>query len=106
MTRAARQHASMLRQIEPRKVYTVSYRCRDIGYGIEDGVIEAFWTGEIDTWGKRTWRQVNGEPPLYLFDDELVDVDATLGSCARCGSPSGVFDETCPECDERREAAK
>lgn len=61
--------------LKPLHVVTISYRCRDLGYGVEEDVIEGFWTGEIDTWGKRTIRRVDGQPPLYLFADEIVRVE-------------------------------
>ena len=57
-------------------VCDISYRCRDIGYGVEEGIIEGFWTGEIDSWGKRTIRRVDGRPTLYLFDDEILEIDS------------------------------
>lgn len=52
-------------------VCAIRYVCRDIGYGVERGTVYGFWTGEIDTWGKRTIRPVTGGPPLYLFPDEI-----------------------------------
>lgn len=54
------------------EVIEVQYECRDIGYGVESGIIEAFWTGEIDTWGKLTIRPVDGGATLYLFPDEII----------------------------------
>jgi len=58
--------------MEPGVVYVIDYRCRDLGYGVEGGTIEAFWTGAIDTWGKFTLRPITGEAPLYLFRDEIL----------------------------------
>ena len=66
----------MSTQLQPHLVCTITYRCRDIGYGVEEGIIEAFWTGEVDCWGKRTIRPVDGGPALYLFEDEVVEVEA------------------------------
>lgn len=66
------------KRLERNKVYTISYRCEIGGPGepyTEKGVIDAFWTGEIDTWGKRTFQRVDGGPTLYLFPRELVSVD-------------------------------
>jgi len=35
---------------------------------------EGYFTGECDTWGKRTFVVLDGGPsPLYLFSDELID---------------------------------
>ena len=56
------------------QVYDLVYRSRDIGYGIEEGSLEGFWTGEVDTWGKLTIRDVSGGPTLYLFPDEIMEV--------------------------------
>jgi hypothetical protein len=52
----------------------LTYRCRDIGYGVEEGTIEGRWTGERDTSGKRTFEPAfqGGKAPLYLFDDEVI----------------------------------
>lgn len=64
-------------------VCEVSFRCRDIGYGIEEGMITACWTGDIDCWGKYTFVQVG--PPnaiLYLFHDEIVSVEPVGASVA------------------------
>jgi len=33
---------------------TIRYRTRDIGYGNEAGIANAYVTDEVDTWGKRT----------------------------------------------------
>jgi len=56
----------------PYQVRTISYECRDIGYGVESDIIEAYWTGEIDVWGKYTIKPVDGQAPLYLFADEIL----------------------------------
>lgn len=60
----------------PNQVVTIDYRCRDIGYGVEEGTIEAFWTGDVDWIGKLTVRPVDGSPTMYLFEDEILDRQA------------------------------
>jgi hypothetical protein len=57
--------------MEPNTVQDFSYRARDIGYGVEEGSLEGFWTGEVDWIGKLTIRDANGGPTLYLFPDEF-----------------------------------
>jgi ABC-type microcin C transport system permease subunit YejE len=61
-------------RLRPNYVCAIRYRCRDIGYGVERGVLQGYWTGDTDTWGKRTIRPVNGGPVLYLFPDEIIEV--------------------------------
>ena len=51
---------------------TITFECRDIGHGVESGVLEGIFTGECDTWGKRTFRPASGAP-LYFFPDEVID---------------------------------
>ena len=63
------------RGLKPNLVGFISDECRDIGYGVESGIIEGFWTGEIDYVGKRTIRLVDGGPTLYLFPDEIIVVE-------------------------------
>jgi len=58
-----------------RNYCVVSYRCRDIGYGVESGVVEGYFTGEEDAWGKLTLQCNNGDV-LYLFQDEICAIDA------------------------------
>lgn len=55
-------------------VCTIAYQCRNIGYGIEEGTLTCYWTGEIDMWGKHTLQPVNGGEPIYLFADEIREV--------------------------------
>lgn len=56
----------------------VTYRCRDIGYGVEEGITEGWWSCGCDTWGKRPFTPLHGGSTLYLFPDEVVsDVKAT-----------------------------
>lgn len=50
----------------------ISYRCRDIGYGVEAGECYGRWAGERDTSGKRPFQPSTGKT-LYLFDDEVLD---------------------------------
>jgi hypothetical protein len=52
----------------------VTYECRDIGYGLEDGQATGLW-GDRDWTGKRMFVRVDG-PPLYLFDDEILNDEA------------------------------
>lgn len=67
-------------------VYDIDYRCRPIGYDpddVDEGSIRAYWTGEIDCWGKHTFRLIspvlmNNQNIIYLFRDEILDT-------ARCG---------------------
>lgn len=49
----------------------ITYRCRDIGYGVEEGLASGIW-GDRDWTGKRTFARTDGGPTLYLFDDEIV----------------------------------
>ncbi len=60
-------------------VCIVNYQCRDIGYGVEQGTDRAFWTGEVDTWGKLTIKVVSGRRrTIYLFPDEIRRVRANV----------------------------
>lgn len=52
------------------KRITLAYRCRDIGYGIEEGILTGHWTGEVDVWGKRTFQE-DGGALHYFFPDEV-----------------------------------
>ncbi len=42
MPRLAR---SEVMKLATNRVSVISYRCRDIGYGVDEGVIDGFWTG-------------------------------------------------------------
>ena len=44
------------------------------GDGEEQGSFRGYWTGEIDTWGKKTFQPVNGSAPYYLLDREIVSI--------------------------------
>lgn len=48
----------------------LTYRCRDIGYGVESGNCWGEW-GETDSAGKREFRRTDGTV-LYLFPDEVL----------------------------------
>ena len=53
-------------------VSIVTFRCRDLGYGAERGTVRAYWTGEVDTWGKYTIKVLSGRRrTIYLFADEI-----------------------------------
>jgi hypothetical protein len=56
----------------------VLYRCRDNGHGVEEGMVRGHWTGEVDTWGKRTFQPSDGSPAMYFFDDEILSETADL----------------------------
>lgn len=50
----------------------IDFECRDIGYGVEsEACVTGHWTGEVDTWGKRTFAADDGRT-LYLFPDEVL----------------------------------
>ena len=49
----------------------IHYKCRDIGYGIEEGYATGVW-GERNWQGHRTFVQHGPLDTLYLFDDEVV----------------------------------
>ena len=75
MTRKRDNEAHKLRR---NTVQTISYRCATPGPDIEESSIDGFWTGDIDTWGKRTIRLIrpmDGCDVIYLFDREVVTVD-------------------------------
>lgn len=59
--------------LEPGRVVTLSYDCTPRGCD-DSGVIDGYWTGEIDGWGKYTIIVLDSPDPIYLFDDEIVDV--------------------------------
>lgn len=58
------------------RVYDLTYYCTTPGPEPEEGTIRAYWTGEIDTWGKYTFRPVDGSPTLYLFLEEIVKAES------------------------------
>jgi hypothetical protein len=62
------------KKIAPFRVGLLDWHTRDLsGHGDhEDGSSEGYFTGEVDTWGKRTFQPLHG-PTLYLFPDELTE---------------------------------
>lgn len=59
-----------------RELRLITYTCRDIGYGVEEGFASGFW-GERDWTGKRKFTPLfNDEPVIYLFDDEITSDEA------------------------------
>lgn len=72
-----------IRRIVPNIVSEISYRC-DLYKDTEEGTVVAYWTGEIDTWGKLTLRVVEvlaggdyfDELPatMYLFPREILTI--------------------------------
>lgn len=54
--------------------HSPSEDCYDSECSLTDS-LDAYWTGEIDTWGKLTIKSVDGTDTLYLFPDEIVDVE-------------------------------
>ena len=64
------------RRLRRGQVAVITFRCTTPGPEPEEGVIEGYWTGEIDAWGKRTIAPtIGGGAPVYLFDHEIVTVD-------------------------------
>lgn len=55
--------------------YRVTYRCRDIGYGIEEGEDTFVYQGVESLAGKHIFEPVNQGPTIYLFTDEIVDAE-------------------------------
>jgi hypothetical protein len=78
MTEKRRMAKAELRPptLERNRVCDITYACRDIGYGVEGDTVRAYWTGEVDTWGKYTIVPVEHRDgmPLYLFLDEIKEV--------------------------------
>ena len=61
------------------QVYDIPYSCRPYGSDPEDreeGIVRAYWTGEVDTWGKYTLIPTDGSPTLYLFADEIIELES------------------------------
>ncbi len=56
-------------------VYDIDFRCTTPGPDVEEGTIRAYWTGEIDTWGKHTFVPIGNRPEHYLFRHEIVNVE-------------------------------
>jgi hypothetical protein len=66
---------AMSKRLKAGVVYEIEFRCTTPGPEVEEGGFTGYWTGETDTWGKRTFQPINGQP-YYLFDRELVSVEA------------------------------
>ncbi len=79
--------------MEAGKVYFLTYRCRDIGYGIEEGYEECIYRGLFDGWGKHEWQPVDGSPSLYLFVDEVIEAEDRQEEASRAVS-AGVWNES------------
>jgi hypothetical protein len=65
-------------RIQRGRVYDIAYSCRPYGPDPEDreeGIVRAYWSGDVDTWGKYTFVPTDGSDTLYLFADELVELD-------------------------------
>ena len=63
--------------LESNHVVDITYTTRTwFDYEAEHDTIRGYWTGEIDTWGKFTIMPVSSHRPLYLFADEIVEVEA------------------------------
>ncbi len=68
-----------MNKLKRNTVYIVTYRCRDLGYGVERGTDKVYWTGEIDAWGKLTIKVLSGRGrTMYLFADEIRRVRANV----------------------------
>ena len=57
-------------QFEPYKIGTLFYVERGRSEG-EEQVLDGYFTGEVDTWGKRTFIPTPSDVPYYFFDDEV-----------------------------------
>jgi len=61
--------------IEQGRVYDIQAECDTSGPEVEHVEIRAYWTGEVDTWGKATFQPVDGRPAYYLFPREITSVE-------------------------------
>lgn len=85
----------------------VTYSCRDIGYGIEEGTDRGDW-GQRDWTGKRQFHLAapQGEvTDLYLFDDEIVS-DVQVGCYIAGWNMPGYLPEMEPATFETFDEAK
>lgn len=70
-------------KLEQGERYFVTYRCRDIGYGIEEGEGEYVYAGIEPLANKRIFEEpityvFEGSPrTIYLFDDEIIELDVS-----------------------------
>lgn len=53
----------------------IEYRCRDIGYGVEEGDGVYTYRGRETLAGKLTLEPIDGGDTIYLFEDEIVSVE-------------------------------
>lgn len=61
-----------MNKLKRNMVCILTYRCRDLGYGVERGTVRAYLTGEVDAWGKLTIKVLSGRRrTIYLFSDEI-----------------------------------
>lgn len=61
-------------QMEEGERYRITYRCRDIGFGVEEGEDTFLYEG-VESFGKRQLQPINQGPTVYLFDDEIVSIE-------------------------------
>ena len=66
-------------EMQPGKVYRISYECRDIGHGRETGSGQYICRGTLDWTGKVALDPTNGDPAIYLFPDEITGCDPVAG---------------------------
>jgi hypothetical protein len=64
----------------PGLIVQLHYKCRDIGYGIEEGTVAGHFTGNRDNYGKYTFRRDDGGADLYLFEDEIYTVAPAIAA--------------------------
>jgi hypothetical protein len=76
----------------PGLIVQLHYKCRDIGYGIEEGTVTGHFTGSRDDYGKCTFKREDGGADLYLFEDEINTVAPVLADDQR----------ECPKSKDRR----
>jgi len=69
-------------EIESGVIYDIRYLCREFRCEDENNdeveIIEGFWTGEVDDWGKLTICPLGRMlvlPKMYLFADEIVSIE-------------------------------
>lgn len=63
-----------LAHLTPNCTYWISYECRDVGYGPENGYAEFVYRGGPDWTGKREFEPVGGGPVIFLFPDEITNL--------------------------------
>ncbi len=65
------------------RVVGMQYRERPNAYdNVEEGFMEGFFTGEVDIWGKWTFRSLYIVHTLYLFEDEILSIQPLYGEGA------------------------